>query len=66
MPQGSPVVDNFFGGRAFIVFNSDCLKEFIMGGDDIFDLRAVFSLIDQHGIDQDVFVGDHVCVTLKL
>ena len=57
--QGLAVTQHFLGDRVGPVVGEEVvLKEFVMGGDDVFDGGTVLGLLHAQGVDENALVGD--------
>lgn len=66
LPDGLAVAEDFLGGGRQQAFVAEVfLEQFIMGGDDVLNFRAVLRLLNGEGIDQDALARDAGCLTLQ-
>ncbi len=66
-PQSAYLISHFFGSSTGGKFREKFfLEKLIMGCDDVFDSRTVFSLLQRQGIDQDTLIRDRCRHPFKL
>jgi len=66
-PQGLPVAQNFLRRWAEGASRTEVvLKELVVRGDDVLDLRTVFGLLDRERVDENALLGNGAGNPLQL